>query len=77
MRDSAVSTKKPEGKKNLRAEFFVMEPLGWQLDEIATLVEKGEVRPIVDSVWKFEEYEKAFGIVEGGHARGKVIIRVQ
>jgi NADPH:quinone reductase-like Zn-dependent oxidoreductase len=76
IRDGEVATKRPMGKETVRAEFFVMEPHGWQLDEIADLVERAEVKPIVDSVWKLEEYEKAFAIVEGGHSRGKVIIRL-
>jgi NADPH:quinone reductase-like Zn-dependent oxidoreductase len=77
IRDSAVATGRPENKKDVRAEFFVMEPYGWQLDEIAVLVGKGEVKPIVDSVWNLEDYARAFSVVEGGHARGKVIIKVQ
>jgi NADPH:quinone reductase-like Zn-dependent oxidoreductase len=77
IRESAVATGRPENKKDVRAEFFVMEPYGWQLDEIATLVGKGEVKPIVDSVWNLEDYARAFSVVEGGHARGKVIIKVQ
>jgi NADPH:quinone reductase-like Zn-dependent oxidoreductase len=77
IRDYAASQKKPERLPSARAEFFVMESDGWQLDEIATLIERGEVKPIVDSVWKLEEYEKAFAIVAGGHSKGKVIIRVR
>ena len=75
--DPQVATKKPKGKENVRAEFFIMEPYGWQLDEMAKLVESGQLRGVVDSVHSFEEYEKAFAIVESGHSRGKVIIKVQ
>ncbi|CAG8975601.1 hypothetical protein HYALB_00006808 [Hymenoscyphus albidus] len=57
--------------------FFVMEALGWQLKQITDLIEKGEVHPVVDSIWEFEDFEEAFAKVEGGHARGKVIIRIQ
>jgi NADPH:quinone reductase-like Zn-dependent oxidoreductase len=63
-------------EEGVQGSFFVMEPLGWQLELFGKLVEVGKVKAVVDSVWKLEEYEKAFERVEGGHARGKVIIRV-
>jgi NADPH:quinone reductase-like Zn-dependent oxidoreductase len=47
------------------------------LKHIAELIEKSKVKPIVDSVWKFKEFGEAFVKVESGHARGKVIIKVQ
>jgi len=47
------------------------------LKYIAELLEKGEVKPIVDSVWKFKEFGEAFVKAESGHARGRVIIKVQ
>ncbi|KAK6594883.1 quinone oxidoreductase-like chloroplastic protein [Botrytis cinerea] len=61
---------------DVEGKFFVMEPEGWQLEETAKLIEKGQVKPTVDSVWPLRDFEKAFAIVEGGHARGKVIINV-
>ncbi|ESZ94868.1 hypothetical protein SBOR_4744 [Sclerotinia borealis F-4128] len=57
--------------------FFVMEPEGWQLEETARLIEMGQVRAVVDSVWPLSEFEKAFAVVEGGHAKGKVVINVR
>jgi NADPH:quinone reductase-like Zn-dependent oxidoreductase len=73
----------PDGRKpergieeGVQGSFFVMEPLGWQLELFGRLVVEGKIRAVVDSVWKLEEYEKAFERVESGHAKGKVIIRV-
>ncbi|KAG4029217.1 hypothetical protein MFRU_017g01530 [Monilinia fructicola] len=62
---------------DVEGKFFVMEPEGWQLEETAGLIEKGQVKAIVDSVWPLRDFEKAFEIVEGGHAKGKVIINVR
>lgn len=59
-----------------KAEWFLVEPLGSNLEAIGRLIEEGRVRPVVDSVWAFEESEAAFGRVEEGHARGKVVIKV-
>ncbi|KAF2417725.1 hypothetical protein EJ08DRAFT_673593 [Tothia fuscella] len=74
--DATLESKRPEGKKDVRAEFFVMESKGWQLDELTGLIEKRQLKAVVDSIWNLNEYEKAFEILAGGHARGKVIIRV-
>ena len=63
--------------KDVTAKFFIMEPKGWQLREVAELVESGKAKAIVDSVWKMEEFKDAFAKLESGHARGKVIIKVQ
>ncbi len=70
--------RKPEelGKKHVKSLFFIMEPNGQQVAEISKLVDKGKCRPVVDSVWGLEDYEKAFERVDGGHARGKVVVKV-
>ena len=39
IRDATIKTKIPKEKNAMRADFFIMEPYGWQLDEIAALVE--------------------------------------
>jgi len=56
--------------------FLVMQPSGAQLAEIATLVDAGVIRPVVDRVFPFESTEKALAYVAGGRARGKVVIKV-
>jgi NADPH:quinone reductase-like Zn-dependent oxidoreductase len=56
--------------------FFIVEPLGSNLTQVAELIAAGKVRPSVDSVWKLDEFEKAFERVEGGHASGKIVIKV-
>lgn len=68
---------KEEGPKNVTSHFFIMEALGWQLEQITGLIEKGEVRPVVDSVWDIEEFKEAFAKVDSGHSRGKVVIKIQ
>lgn len=63
-------------KKLAKATWFLVEPLGRNLDDVSGLIDAGKVRPLVDSVWEFEEYEKAFSKIEEGHARGKVVIKI-
>ena len=69
---------KPEGMKKELAKglFFIVKPLGSNLAEIGELIEAGHVRPVVDSVWEFADFKKAFARLESGHAKGKIIIKV-
>jgi len=67
---------KPKGlkKEGVRNMFFIITPNGEQLKKISGLWEEGKVRPVVDSVFKFEDFENGFKRVANGHAKGKVII---
>lgn len=47
-----------------------------QLRRIAALIDEGAIKPVVDSVYPLEEYADAFKKLEGGHARGKIVVRV-
>ena len=44
------------------------------LTELAALLEKGEIDPIIDSVWKFEEVSKAQKHMHNRRNRGKVLL---
>jgi len=65
-----------EGKEGVKSLFFIVEPLGSNLAEIGELIEAGKVRPAVDSVWEFGDYEKAFEKLESGRTKGKIVIKV-
>jgi NADPH:quinone reductase-like Zn-dependent oxidoreductase len=62
---------------NVKNLFFIMEPNGKQLEEVTKLVEQGTCEPVLDSVWKFEQYDAAFKKLDGGHARGKIVLRIR
>lgn len=68
--------KPKELKRDVQSLFFIMRPDGGQLAEISKLVEEKKCQPVMDSVWELAGYEKAFQRVDGGHARGKVVIKV-
>ena len=65
----------PEGFAGVGVKdvFFVMEPVSSQLEKITKLIERGECRGMVDSVWPLEQYEEAFKRLDGGHAKGKIV----
>ena len=70
--------RRPESLKDkvVKNEFFIMEPNGQQLAEVSKLLNEGQCEAVVDSVWDFEDYEGAFERLNGGHANGKVVIKV-
>ena len=47
-----------------------------RLDEIARLIERGQIRPLVDEVLALDEVGKAHERLESGHGRGKVVLRM-
>jgi NADPH2:quinone reductase len=47
-----------------------------RLEEMGTLIERGQVRPLVDEVLPLEEVGKAHERLDSGHGRGKVVLRV-
>jgi NADPH:quinone reductase-like Zn-dependent oxidoreductase len=70
-------TRRPEDvEKDVESAWFIVEPNAIQLGKITRLVESGCGRGIVDSVYDLEDWEKAFERLEGGHAKGKVILKV-
>ena len=66
----------PKKREGVESMFFVVEPRGDDLRDVGRLVEEGKVRVIVDGVWRLEEFEEAIERVEGGKARGKVILKL-
>ncbi|OAL23738.1 hypothetical protein AYO20_10884 [Fonsecaea nubica] len=67
----------PEGvDESISGKFFVMHPSGEQLGRITELAEQGRVRPVVDSVFKLDQFENAFERLGSGRTRGKVVLRI-
>ncbi|KAF7543963.1 hypothetical protein G7Z17_g10318 [Cylindrodendrum hubeiense] len=69
---------KPEGetKTLAKGEWFLVQPRGSDLAEIAQLVDAGKCKPLVDSVLPFEKFAEAFAKVESRKTNGKVVISV-
>ncbi|RLN52443.1 hypothetical protein BBJ29_010121 [Phytophthora kernoviae] len=62
------------GAKNLN--FMICDPNAKDLDEITKFVEKGELVPVIDTVYEFEKLLPALAKLRGRHARGKLVIQV-
>lgn len=77
---SIVAVPDAEAKKarwNVEARSFFMRPQGEQLSHLAGLVESGQLRPIVETVFPLDEASEALQKVERGGARGKTVISVR
>jgi NADPH:quinone reductase-like Zn-dependent oxidoreductase len=63
-------------KKSANYKFTWMQPDGEQLDAISTLVKDGEIKPVIDTTYSFEDGIEAYSYLATGSAKGKVIIRM-
>jgi NADPH:quinone reductase-like Zn-dependent oxidoreductase len=57
--------------------FLFMKADGAQLSEIASLIEAGIIRPVMDRVFPFEATNEAMAYIETGRAKGKIVVKVK
>ena len=62
--------------RGVRGEYILAQPHGAQLTRIAELIDAGHVRPTVSTVLPLREARKAHELSQGGHTRGKIVLRV-
>jgi NADPH:quinone reductase-like Zn-dependent oxidoreductase len=60
----------------VRGEYFVVEPSGPQLAELARLVDAGALRPVVGRIVPFADAATAFLTDKDGHHPGKTVVEV-
>jgi NADPH:quinone reductase-like Zn-dependent oxidoreductase len=65
-----------ESGQDLSTTYFVVEPNRGQLLEIARLIDGGELRVMIDSVFSLRDARRAFARTMEG-TRGKVVLRVR
>jgi NADPH:quinone reductase-like Zn-dependent oxidoreductase len=57
--------------------FLLMRANGSQLTEITSLIDAGIIRPVVDRVFPFASTKEAMAYLEGGRAKGKVVVSLR
>lgn len=80
-----VSLASPEGDevvaqaalRGIRAGFMLVEPDQMGLQAISALVESGQLRPVIDTVFPLEQAAKAHELGETGRTTGKLILTVK
>jgi NADPH:quinone reductase-like Zn-dependent oxidoreductase len=60
----------------VRAIYFIVEGNRAQLDQIATLVDEGQLKPIIAEVFPLARTRDAFEFGAASHAPGKIVIEV-
>ena len=73
----SLTTRIKARRRGVRYSFLFMTANGAQLGEITALVDKGELRPVLDRTVPFEQTNEALAYVQGGRAKGKVVITVR
>lgn len=64
-------------EKNVRAEYFFLQPDGEKLAKLGQLIEQGTIRAVVGHLFPLQEAAKAHELSETQHARGKIVLQVQ
>ena len=63
-------------RDDVRSVFFVVEPNGGQLRELATLIDRRQLRPVVSEVFELNALPEAFQAQRSPRPPGKVVITV-
>ncbi len=74
----SIAEERPQASAaaHIDASYFVVEPSREQLGELARLVDEGDLRPAIDSVFSLAEARAAFERSLASGKRGKVVIHV-
>ncbi len=64
-------------KLGVRAAIIGAQPNGAQLAEIAKIIDSGKLAPIFDRILPLSEARRAHELIQSGHTRGKIALRVR
>ncbi|MET4255675.1 NADPH:quinone reductase-like Zn-dependent oxidoreductase [Bradyrhizobium sp. S3.12.5] len=64
-------------RRGVSYSFLFMRASGDQLGQIASLIEAGIIRPVVDRIFPFEATSEALAYVETGRSKGKVVVKIR
>jgi len=64
------------GARGVRASGMLTQANPADLTEIASLIDAGTVKPVVSTVLPLAEARRAHELLEAGHTRGKIVLRV-
>ncbi|OBZ19398.1 NADPH:quinone reductase [Bacillus sp. FJAT-27264] len=66
-----------EKKTQSSYHFLFMKPSGAQLKIIKKFIEEGHIKPVIDKVFDFNNAAQALKYLEGGSAKGKVVVKIK
>ena len=62
---------------DVRFVWFVVEPNRDELLQIGELIDAGQLRPIIDTVFPLAQARRAYEQAAKGHMRGKIVLRIE
>ncbi|MGO4307911.1 NADP-dependent oxidoreductase [Cupriavidus sp. RAF12] len=77
MRFLSYRIRRAAKRRDVSYSFLFMRANGDQLGQIATLIDAGAIRPVIDRIFPFESTSEALAYVETGRAKGKVVIKIR
>lgn len=77
MRALSFGVRSKAKRKGISYSFLFMSANGDQLREIASLMESGVIRSVVDQVFPFSDIDKAMAHLNTGRAKGKVVVKIR
>jgi NADPH:quinone reductase-like Zn-dependent oxidoreductase len=63
--------------KGLRSAAFHAQSRTADLDQIAALIDSGDVVPVISQILPLKDAAEAHRIIENGHTRGKIVLTVR
>jgi len=77
MRLLSFGIRRKSKRRGISYSFLFMTANGGQLGKVTSLIEAGDIRPVLDRVFPFEKTNEALNYVETGRAKGKVVVAVK
>ena len=76
---STLQAPSPEkaSEHHAKVAHYMAEPNGRELEEIAVLIDQGEVTPVIDRTYDLAEAAEAERRLENEHVRGKIVLEVR
>jgi NADPH:quinone reductase-like Zn-dependent oxidoreductase len=74
---TSASVRRQARRRGVDYQFLFMRAEGDQLAELASLIDAGAIRPVIDRTFPLAATLEAITHVESGRSRGKVVVTVQ
>jgi NADPH:quinone reductase-like Zn-dependent oxidoreductase len=71
-----ISTPQTHSRRDVRGDAVMVRPNAVQLARLATLIDSGTVRPVVNTVMDLSEVARAHDMSQTGHVRGKIVLKI-
>ncbi|MGB3797384.1 MAG: NADP-dependent oxidoreductase [Alteraurantiacibacter sp.] len=71
---ASFNLRKRARKAGVDYRYLFMHPSGSELTYLATLAQRGQLHPVIDSTHSFAQIKDAMAELEDGHAKGKIVV---